>query len=247
MKKQLLLSLLAVFTLSIGFYSCTKKSEQFTGDYSKNYFPLEIGKHIIYDVDSTIWDDFFCVKTPHSYQIRWDIADTFRDNQFRLSYRIDTHIRPSDTAEWKTHRVLYVTPTETTLEMVEENLRFTKMIFPIQNGLSWNGNAAISKLDADFQLYQNWNYYYEKFSEPFNNGFVYFDNTVTVNAVDEAVNNPETQPGNYASRTFSKEIFAQGVGMIYREFYHWTYTPSNSGGTGCRKGVGVVMRAIDHN
>ncbi|TXH57954.1 MAG: hypothetical protein E6Q89_03950 [Bacteroidia bacterium] len=249
MKKRWLPALVMIALGIVSLYSCTKKNEQYTGDYGRNYFPLTFGKTVTYDVDSTLWDDFFCVKSLHHYQIRWTVSDTFRDNEFRLSYRIDSHIRTADSMPWQTHRVMYVTPTNNSLEMVEENLRFVKLAFPIQNGNTWDGNSKISYvLDEDLRRFDGWHYYYDKYSEPFNDGFVNFENTVTVNQVNDTVNNPEVSPNSFASKTFSKEVYAQGVGMVYRETIYWTYQPAAGGsGTGCRKGYGVIMRAVDHN
>lgn len=246
MKKNLLPAFATAAFLILFISSCTKKQEQFTGDYSKNYFPLTIGKTVTYAVDSTIWDNFYDVQTFHRYQMRWTISDTFRDEQFRLSYRIDSHIRTADSMPWKTHRVMYVTPTPTTLEYVEENLRFIKLIFPIQNGGTWKGNANISNLDKDNAYFHNWDYYYDKFSQPFSNGYVNFDNTVTVNAVNDTLNDPEKMPTEYATKTFAKEVYAQGVGMVYREVTRWVYDPA-SDAKPFRHGYSVEMKAIDHN
>jgi len=246
MNKKLLPAFLIVALLFTGFYSCTKKNEHYTSDYSRNYFPLTIGKSVVYDVDSVLWDDNVDVRSLHHYQMRWTIADTFRDDLFRLSYRIQTYIRKQDTLEWATHKVIYITPTDNTVEYVEENLRFIKLIFPIQNGGTWKGNALINPLDKDYLYFQNWNYYYDNYSEPFSNGFIQFENTVTVRAVDDTLGNPETRPTEYAFKTYGKEVYGQGIGMVYREITHWVYDPSKPG-TPFRDGYSVVMKAVDYN
>lgn len=247
MKNKLLPAIVIAFSSLLVISSCTKKKDLYMGDYSKNYFPLNLGKEIIYDVDSIYWDDVYDVRTLHHSQMRWVIADTFRDEEFRLSYRIATDIRPNDSAAWVAHRAIYVTPTETTLEYVEENMRFIKLIFPINNGGTWQGNRLMhTDLDKDIAYFNGWNYYYDKFSERFSNGFAYFDNTVTVNAVNDTLGNPELVPTQYAEKTFAKEVYAQGVGMVYREVTRWTYDPAATA-TPFRQGYSVVMKALDHN
>lgn len=246
MKNKLLPAFLIAALIIAGFSSCTKTKDKFLGDRSKNYFPLTIGKSVTYDVDSTLWDDVYDVRSLHHYQIRWTIADTFRDESFRLSYRIQTYIRKQDTLDWATHNVIYVTPTDNSIEYVEDNLRFIKMIFPVQNGTTWLGNSYISYLDKDYTYFQGWNYYYDNYGMPFSNGYIQLDNTVTVHGVDDTVGNPESDPTAYASKTYAKEVYGQGVGMVYREMIHWVYDPSLSG-TPFRNGYSVVMKAVDYN
>lgn len=245
MNKTFFPALLVAALMTVALFSCKKEDDdKYQGNYSRAYFPLEFGRYVVYDVDSTLWDDFLQVKSLHRYQMRYTIADTFRDNEFRLSYRVDVHIRPNDTFQWKTHRVIYVTPTATHLEYVEENLRFIKLAFPIADGVEWKGNSNIPALDQDYQYFQDWTYRYSKFTSPFNDGKVYFDNTVTVEQVDEQQNDPETMPTAYSYKTFGQEVYAYDIGMVYREMTHWIYDP---GVVKYRRGYSVIMRAVDHN
>jgi hypothetical protein len=234
--------LLAAF-FSIAFFSCKKGTDKYSSDNSRGYFPLRVGHYVVYDVDSTIWDDFAKVKTLHRYQMRYTIADTFTDNEKRLSYRIDVHIRPNDTLTWATHRVINVTPTNTTLEYSESNIRFIKLVFPVMEGKTWKGNSLIAAADQDYQYLQNWDYRYYAYEAPFNNGKVLFGTTLTVLQADEKVNDPETMPDAYASRTYGREVYGFNVGLVYRELTYWTYQPSIQ----YRNGYSVIMRAVDHN
>lgn len=246
MNKKFLPVLLIAIACMVSFLSCTKKKdEKYGSNYGAGYFPLQFGRYVVYDVDSILWDDFQCVKSKHHYQMRYTIADTFRDNENRLSYRMDVHIRKQDTLQWQVHRVIYLTPTDTHLEYVEDNIRFIKLVFPVADNTTWKGNSMISPLDQDYQYFQDWDYTYSGFTQPYNNGFTFFDNTITVSEIDEQVNDPETMPTAYSYKTYAKEVYGYDVGMVYREITHWTYNPD--GATQCRSGYSVVMRAVDHN
>lgn len=246
MNKTFLPAILLFASFSLFFFSCKKETEnKYGNDLSRGYYPLEIGRYVVYDVDSTLWDDYKQVKTIHKYQMRYTVADTFSDNERRRSYKIDIHIRNNDTLQWKTHRVITVTPTTAALEYSEANIRFIKMIFPVANNLEWEGNALIPAADQDYQYFQNWTYRYSDQEKPFNNGKVLFENTITVNQVDEKLNDPETMPDSYGYLTFAKEVYGYDIGMVYREMTHWVYDPTS--GNKYRKGYSVVMRAVDHN
>ena len=247
MNKKFLPAILLLVSFSAIFFSCTKESDnKYGNDLSRGYYPLALGRYVVYDVDSTIWDDYNQVKTIHKYQMRYTIADTFFDNSNRKSYRIDVHIRNNDSLPWKTHRVIEVTPTNTGLEYTEANIRFIKMIFPVANDLEWKGNALIPAGDQDYDYFQNWTYKYSGHEQPFNNGKVYFDNTITVNETDERLGDPEASPYNYAYLTYAKEVYGFDIGMVYREMTHWVYE-GKPNQTSYRRGYSVVMRAVDHN
>jgi len=247
MNKKFLPVLLLVASFSMFFSACKKESEnKYGNELSRGYYPLTIGRYVVYDVDSTIWDDYKQVKTIHKYQMRYTVSDTFRDNTSRLSYSIDVYIRNNDTLQWKTHRVIQVTPTTTGLEYTEANLRFIKLVFPVANNVQWKGNALIPAGDQDYQYFQNWTYQYSNHEKSFNNGKVFFDNTVTVEEEYDKLNDPETMPDSYAYLTSAKEVYGYDIGMVYREMTHWIYDPKPNEPK-FRRGYSVIMRAVDHN
>lgn len=232
--------------LTVSFFSACKKEndESYSGNPNEAYFPIKVGHYVEYDVDSTYWDDLRCLKTVHLHQQRYTITDTFTDNQGRASYRVDVLWRRADSLAWEPNSVFYVTSTPTRLEYVQNNLRFIKLIYPVSDGLQWSGNALVATNDQDLNYFFGWNYKYTNMGQSYNNGLMNFDNTVTVEETDETQNNPDTQPRDYAYRTFGKEVYAYGVGMVYREMIHWIYDPNV---VSCRKGYSVIMRATKHN
>jgi hypothetical protein len=252
-KKSLSFLLLAVLLTTV-YFACRKPDPlpKPVGAESR-YFPLQIGKWIVYQVDSTIWDDTNCVTIERHRQIRYNIADTFTDAQGRLSYRIETWIRKNSGETWDPHQVYYVTNTGTAVEMMYEELRFVKLQFPVVEGATWAGNAFVSIPDSSQNYFKDWEYRYFAVNKSFNAGTVVYDSTITVTQRDETINEPETIPQQFGSRTYSREVFAAGIGMVYREYYHWTYDPTAphnndpNNDRRCLTGDGVVMRAIDHN
>lgn len=243
-KKSLHIVLLA-FTFTIVLFACKKPDDiPEPPKEEQEYYPLEKGKWVIYDVDSTVWDDTFCIERTYSYQVRHIVADTFTDDAGRPSFRVEAYKRVKIEDEWVPQTVFYATNTGVTLEIVQDQLRFIKMVFPISEGEEWEGNSYILTRDPDYSFYADWMYEYQKVGEGFNTGSKVFEKTITVEQRNEAISDPELFTEEFASRTSSREIYASGVGMIYREYIRWTYDPNT---TKCRKGVGVVMRATDHN
>ena len=248
MTKRFLPLFLLLAALSLVYASCKKESEneRFYPEATRGYFPLQLGRYVVYDVDSVIWNDFDCTRKERHLNMRYTVSDTFTDNAGRPSYRIDVIKRVADTGVWSVSTVFYATPTTSGIDVVMNNLRMEKLIFPIADGATWFGNRAIDTNEAEQRFYGGWLYQYTGFLQPYNNGRINFTNTVTVREVADSVNNPESMPGAYAEKTFSREVYGYDVGLIYREFTRWTYDPANPANA-CRKGFSVVMRAIEHN
>ena len=239
MNRSLLrVSFLAVL-LSVAFFSC-KKSKNSSGNDGRSYFPLQIGKYVTYKVDSTIWIDSLCKQVNTTYQMRYAIADTFRDNMNRLSYVINVYeMQNKPSAPMNLQSTIEVTSTPSDLEYVQAQLRFIKLIFPITDGGAWSGNNLVATGDSDYTYFNNWNYNYQNYQQSFNNGLANFSNTVSV---------LEDNDSSATSRTYYKEVYANNVGMVYREMTHWTFKRIDDTTVAkCKSGYSVIMRAIDHN
>jgi hypothetical protein len=254
MNKKFLPFLFLALIFTIGYFACKKADTKIPPlGPSNEYFPLQKGKYVIYNVDSTIWDDTFCVTITRHRQMMWRVADTFTDKMGRLSYRIETSIRQRPEDVWTPHYVIYATNTGTTLELVHDQLRFINLQFPIVENETWKGNANLNTDDPALSYFKDWDYRYIHVGGAYNNGNVVYDNTVTVLQRDETLSDPESIPKQPSSRTLSQEVFAANIGMVYREYIHWIYDPTiiqnndPNNDRKCRKGNGVVMRAIDHN
>jgi hypothetical protein len=252
-KKTLPFLILLAVLFTVAYTSCKKADEVKAPAESDAYFPLEKGKYVIYNVDSTIWDDTNCVKIIRRYQTMYTVVDTFTDGLGRMSYRLDVRIRKRATDPWQQQSVMYATNTGQELELTYDELHFIKMVYPISENRTWEGNAYIDARDPKLAYLGGWNYRYVNVDQEYDNGAVKYQNTVTVMQIDESRNDPETQPDDNATRTYGKEVFAKGIGMVYREFYYWTYDASAKNNNDvnnperCLKGLGVVMRAVDHN
>ncbi len=246
-KNKIFLGILTFVTASAIFTACKKDRiivEASTADLYQSYLPTEVGKYIIYDIDSSIWDDAKCLKYSYKYQHKYIVSDTFRDGQKRLSYVINVLSRLKPTDNFVVNDVIYYTPASERFEFVEKNIRFVRLINPIVENKTWNGNVLMPVEDQDYAYLKNWNYTYKNVNKPYNNGVVNFENTITVNETDQILNNPESMPASYASLLQSKSVYAFRVGLIYREYTSWTYDPAI---VRCRKGTGVVMRAVEYN
>jgi hypothetical protein len=254
MNKKLLPAILLV-VLCLAVFSSCKKSSSYQGNYDLLYFPLQLGHYVTYNVDSTYYNSAVCTTVLRTSQAKYIVSDTFRDVSGRLSYIIDVQYRATANDNWVKQSVALVTQTDTSLTYGQAGLYSTKMVYPIQAGTKWypytslpsgDSSLAIPSADSSLQYLLSWTSSYQSagFKQPYNTGTIYFDNTVTVMEDDELINNtiPDSTSFNY--RSYAKEVYAQNVGMVYREYTNETYNPYVSE---CVQGVSVTMSAIDHN
>ncbi|MDG2226556.1 MAG: hypothetical protein P8L20_02375 [Flavobacteriales bacterium] len=185
-----------VFTSITLIFGC-KKSNSESVKYYYNYFPLEIGAWIEYDVVDIIHSELG--SDTAEYQLKEIAAEEFLDNEGRLTYRIERYWRDDSNANWSVKDVWYSNITRTTAEKVEENMRFTKLIFPINISKYWDGNA--------YNNLEEWEYYYDSLHKPKLINNLSFDSTITVIQRDNE---------NVVEYQKVKEIYATDIGLIYK-------------------------------
>lgn len=241
--------LFGLLIASILYMACDKPlPEPIAPDYPYAYFPLEDGKYVVYQVDSIIYNETFANDTT-SWQVKEKITDTFYDLEGRLNYVIERSRRLSDTALWEEVDVWYAAQIDGKIEKVENNLRFIKLSAPLRNDLRWDGNAYLGGLDDipfDYECnrlsyYEGWDYTYQSIEQPFVANGINFPNTVTVIQQGDS---------NLIWFDYAKEIYAEDVGLIYKEFYHY-YTqdfscPTCPWNERVQCGYSVRMELIDY-
>jgi len=206
--------LLLVWLLS----SCGNDVVEEPIEFGYDYFPLEIGKYLVYNVDSITYDigaGDNVIKRTNSIQVREEVADSFPDNEGRILYRIDRYERKDDNEEWRIKDVWTATVTDRQAERTEENLRFIKLVFPAsENTNPWDGNkyidenTVISVEGESIIIFKNWLYEYRSIGESENIGGFTFDEVATVYQADEQ---------NLIELRRSFEQYARGVGLVYRQ------------------------------
>jgi len=229
-----------------------KKTAEFTSPPLKDYLNLEVGKYIIYRLDSTLFTNFGQNTVHVYYQAKDEVDAEIVDNLGRPAFRIIRYLR--DTAglnAWTPNSTYMIVPTEKVLEVVEDNFRYQKLMLPIVEGFNWKGNTYISLYSDDlaweYRYLDDWDYTYENVNAPFtvfNNQVV--DSTVTVNQRDEVSGHP-TDPNYYSEVNYSVEVYGKGLGLVYKDFLHWEYQPPTGGNPGYKIGYGIKLNMISHN
>ena len=165
-----------------------------------------------------------------SYHLKDSMGTSFIDNTSRESWPVYRFL--TDTLEqnpWRSLSTYYVTPTGTSIEVMDDNnLRFIKLVTPVRENFSWQGNSYIDTRSANtpYQYLDAWNYTYTAVDSPYATFAGVIDSTITVFQRDETSPEGPFDPQFYQQRNYSVEVYANGVGLIYKNFLHWTWQPT---------------------
>ncbi len=220
------------------------------------YFPLVPGKHITYRLDSTVLTQFGRDTTVRSYRVRDAVDAAITDALGRSAFRIvRTMSNATGTAPFTpAHTFMAVQNGEDWIEFIENNLRFMKLRFPIIEGFEWAGNSFIetNTLNSSVRYLNGWKYQYQNVGMPATINGITYPNTITVLQRDEVIPEGPFNPQFFKQFDFSIEVYAEGIGLVYKNFDHkvWqppTPPPSARPGFWEDGSYRVVLTALDHN
>jgi hypothetical protein len=198
----------ALIILVFIFNSCKRETVN-PADYTNySYFPLTIGSWIIYDVDSVIHltnDD--ATNQPDTsiarshFQLKEVIESDFIDGEGNTAFHVFRYKRLNDAFSWNFESVWVAKRTFNSAQRVEDNIRYVKLLFPLNPGTpSWNGNA--------YNDFPREDYSYTDVHVPSTVGSLNFDSVVTV---------LQFKDDNLIHRVFKQEKYANHVGLVYKQ------------------------------
>lgn len=246
---------LNLITLSLSFvflFSC-KKNEEFITEPLTDYIPLEVGREIIYRLDSL---DFSRSENFVHYQEKHVVDAEVTDAMGRPSFRIYRFLRDTlGVKPWVSAGTYYITPAKNRMEVIENNLRFVKLITPIQLDNTWKGNQFLpdEPFDPLFKFINDsdmefWDYTYTSTGETLVLNGETVPDVITVSSIDRVDNVPVTDPSGIGYIDLVQEKYAKGIGLVYQRFAMWEYQPPNiSNPAGKKTGFDITRTMIDHN
>lgn len=245
MKKYFGLALLVI----ILFTACKKQNELYSTASLSDYFPLKVGKYITYNLDSTVFINFGQKDTVVKYQVKDSIETQVTDNLGRPAFRVVRYMRKNAGQAWLSSNTFMAVGSSTSIEFVENNLRFIKLVLPIKQEYTWKGNKYLDtySLNSTTKYLDDWDYTYDSVDVAITLAGNLVNNTVKVNERDEFLGqDPKLPNTQYAEKNYSVEKYAKNIGLVYKEFIHWEYQGIQSGSPGYT-GYGVKLTMTGHN
>jgi hypothetical protein len=170
----------------------------YTGE---EYFGLTEGKYLVYNVDSIVYDDFLGQVFHYNYQVKEWNKEFYDDSQGNQQMRLERFVRLDQHHQWQIKNVWIASIDKTKALKTEENQTFVKLAFPLKLNLSWDGNLYNSNPAMNYRIVE--------IHQPMVQGDLTFDSTLTVLQRDFIT---------IIGEDSQYEIFAKGVGMIYKKY-----------------------------
>jgi hypothetical protein len=241
--------------LLILFFSGCKKSEELTMVSFRELYPIQVGKVFYYRLDSTVVSSSLQQLLKVSYNAKDSVDAEFLDNQGRKSFRIFRYLRDtltpiSNNSNWKFTATYYATFDENRLEYVDNNLRFVSLTNPVSEGSQWNGAQYIN-IDTfvqnvfDYRFYKYYRHEYRDLGQPFQVKKGTIQNTYTVFHVDDTSPEGPFNPNEYQEKNYSIEVYAKGIGLIYKDMLRYVYNVTGTRGFS-PENFGIRLSLIDY-
>ncbi len=186
--------------------SCKKKTEDATSVLGLDYYPTKIGKFVVYDVDSTVYNDLSLDTVSYKYRIKERLVENFTDNEGMQAIRLERFIKmynpnkPYDSIAYTIKEAWMINADDKKVQVVESNLRYTKLIFPVSKNATWDGNANnnLGQMMYSYSVVDR--------AESING--ISLSKVLTVKQRDERT---------LISQQYYIEKFSKGIGLVYRE------------------------------
>lgn len=191
-------SAILVLAVLVSVMTCQPPlTEPVPSDYT--YFPLIPGRYVLYDVDETQ----YALNAPpvhRRYQLKETVGAVYTGLSGETAYKLVRHRRSIDTQPWLPDSVWTARLVRNEAIRGENGRDFVALVFPLSNGLRWNGNRYNPLGPDEYELRNR--------DQPYRVGNTQFDDTVTVVAEDDST---------LIAHKKRNDIYARHVGLVYRE------------------------------
>ncbi len=196
-----------ILILIIGCESTIELDQKASG---QAFYPLTTGEYREYKIQEI---KYTILNPPDTinYFLKEQVGDSFINQTGGLTYTLSRFKRNDDIISWEIDSVWTVIKSETKVVVSENNIPFTKLVFPVSDQKRWDGNA--------FNTMEEELYTYEDVYQPFSLNDMDFNSTLKVIQ--------EYNPDSIVMKDQRSEIYAENVGLIYKESIILHYCTEN--------------------
>lgn len=201
---------------SLSLWSCESETiPPQTSRLGLNYFPLEVGRYAIYQVENIEYSISAEADTQR-YQLREVVADSFPGQGGEVVYRLERFLRDSDTESWDLDSVWTARKSNQRVVVVENNIPLIKIVFPLVLGLRWDANALNSREETRYELRNTSQTLLDEIDSPLDSALQ--DDVLTVIQAESQ--------DTIISRVQASETYVENLGLFYKKSLRLQYCAS---------------------
>ena len=215
MTKTLLISTLLALCLVTACKEETAPPRDIEADLA--YFPLELDQPKFFSLDSIV---LFNTVRGIEYdtarlEVRETLVERFESVDGTETFRGERWDRRLPGGPWRFQQTYTVSRSNLRATRNEDNLSFTKLVFPLTQGKRWDGHTAFDDsrtfvIGGEFlEIYQGWDYRYVSTADAITAGS-------SVINIEGAVLIEQDSTNNLITQSIAYEIYAPGIGLVER-------------------------------
>ncbi len=194
--------IILIVVLILAILSCRKedKEELPVNFEGYTYLPLKVGDEAIFRIDSISYDDFTGMVDTTVYYRKEVVASQSTDLGGRTVFKVELYSRPNDSTAWRLIRVDEKHRGTYRYELKRNSIVYVPMVFPPLEESRWNVNSLNNQEEETYK--------YQDLHQAFSISGSTYDSTVTVLQKEQL---------SLIGRESSKEVYASGIGLVYKE------------------------------
>lgn len=209
--KYFTICILSCFTLL--YSACKEDKELVFPDMGYDYFPTDSGWIKVYSVDSISYNDNTQTIDTFHFMLMETFGTEVNGQGLENHREVSRMVLPDSASLWENRNSAYFKLNGNTLQWVEEGIRIVKIVFPVGNTLSWNGNQYNNEGKRTFYLQ--------------NIGLPYVASDTTY---PDCISIQEANISNPVEQIQRKSIYARKLGLVdYKNLYINTQSSVQSG------------------
>ena len=175
--------------------ACEDPPDRLEPDIGLDYFPLEIGSFRIYDVEAINID-----RDTANYQLKEVVVDSFAAGQGETAFVLHRFSRTQDRLPWDLDSAWTARLSGQYAVVVENNVPFAKVQFPVELGASWDGNSFNNAPEAIYEV--------KSVDQPFQIEAESFSKSLVINEKDVF--------DTLIFKDARQAVYAKEIGLIYK-------------------------------
>ncbi len=181
--------------------ACHKSSDKDeVVDLGYAYYPVQVGATWIYQVDSLVYDNnagFTTIDT-FTYLYKEQVVSAYTDLEGKPAQYLNRFFKFTDTTDWVESNRWTLSQSALNAQKVQENIRFVKLVYPLDKQKKWNGNMYNALGEEEYEVME--------YDVPKTVGGIAYDKTLTVLQKEEL---------NAIEEIKRSEIYARNIGLVY--------------------------------
>jgi hypothetical protein len=198
------------------FFACERIVETL-GPNVFDYYPIEVGKYKVYQIDSIVYNEYNCTVQTATYQIKEVTENETTDGEGDPTFIVKRYFRRTSADAWTLYNIWTEKIEDNQIQRVEDNQRIIKMVSPIQENRRWDGIVYIRRdtlvpiRGGSIDMFKDWD---DFVCENIGNTFV---DTLSNTVYTDVAKIVQVDKTNNIERRFSTEVYAKNIGLVYKE------------------------------